>query len=282
MTENCESKQAEESPEQKNKSSRWSKEEQRHFFEIALCFVFLAYDVIEWWPKSHFWSLLSAIVLLSFFALIEMPRRFGVASTIVLVISGSIGYFLAGPIPPPPLPPPQIGWLQPANEATPTTSCDNIPAQFKAAGSALVIVGDTGFIPPNPFQDWTAIELGQCYPLTLHRDENGISVSADVYSTTGEPLGQIRNNRYNISGANNLIVERTGDLSSLVVHDEQGHELLFVRYVNPNTIRIRGIFTCPSPRLETVTATNTSLTIPGNNVFHGACLSGGRSGVKIE
>lgn len=55
---------------------------------------------------------------------------------------------------------------------------------------------------------------------------------------------------------------KRGDLSTIIIHDESGRELLYVRYLNPTAVRVRGIFTCPKPRLTTTIVTNETVETP--------------------
>jgi hypothetical protein len=44
------------------------------------------------------------------------------------------------------------------------------------------------------------------------------------------------------------------------VHNSSVEELLYVLYLNHNTIKIRGIFSCSSPRLKTVFVSDSTIT----------------------
>ncbi len=274
-----------ETQEHANKEHRtagWSKEESRHLFEITLCFAFLFFDLRDFWPAHHFWSICAAVVFIDAFLLIEIPLRVGAFAAVVVLIAGMIAYKIAGPTPPTPLPAPIVGWLQPADEPTPKNACDAIPNNMRPSISDLVILGDTVFAPTRLFA-WPVITLGSCQLLTLRKDGNELHVNADIYSSTGELLGRIQNGGYSVSGGQDLIVERSGDLSTLVIHDKQGRELLYVRYVNQNAIRVRGEFSCPSPTLRTVTVTNGSIATPSGQQLSGGCMAGASlSGIKIQ
>jgi hypothetical protein len=134
-------------------------------------------------------------------------------------------------------------------------------------------MGDTAFAP-IALGDAAAIKIGDCAPVSVQQGPNGIKISADIYSRQGELIGQIQDNGYSVSGSESLVVEKSGDLSALVVHDAQRTELLYVRYLNPQAIRLRGILSCPIPRLITVVITDSGLIAPGNNIFRQSCLSG--------
>ena len=121
-------------------------------------------------------------------------------------------------------------------------------------------------------QKYPAVEIGNCRSVTMSVGQNGLTVSADVYSPEGTRLGTIVDNGYEIGSGNDLVVERSGDLSTLIVHDSARRELLWVKYLNPKAILIRGVFSCPSPRLLTVTATDNGLVTPGSHTWNGGCI----------
>jgi hypothetical protein len=80
----------------------------------------------------------------------------------------------------------------------------------------------------------------------MTKNDNGLTISAPLYDSSGKFLGEVKDNGYEITREENLTVEHSGDLSTLVVHDRNRNELLYVRYMNPNNIKVRGQFFCPS------------------------------------
>jgi hypothetical protein len=136
-------------------------------------------------------------------------------------------------------PEPWRGWLQAANDPMPDTPCgrnlqdDEI---IMALGHEGVLLGKTAKI--------RAVSIGECDSLTLERSPDGLLVGAVIYDDKGDKLGTISDNGYEIN-REGLIVEREG-LSTLVVHNSEHKEVLYVKYLNPQAIRVRGMFFCPS------------------------------------
>jgi hypothetical protein len=188
---------------------------------------------------------------------------------------------IIGPNPEPTIPP-VVGWIQPANDPTPSNGCDRVPADRLPKGIPIIILGTNGFAPNAGASTYDALQIGTCMPIEISQESTGLAISADIFSTQGKLIGKLRKNGYTVAGDKKLVVEKTGDLSTLVVHDEQGTELLYVRYVNSGAIRVRGVFSCPTPRLQTVVIANDRIVTPGNNAFGGGCIAGGRIGMLIN
>ncbi|WP_219321384.1 hypothetical protein [Methylovirgula sp. HY1] len=194
----------------------------------------------------------------------------------MIAVASATIFWLIGPISVPPF----IGWLQAANEPTPKNQCDSVPPNRRPKNSPVVLLGDSAFIPSSG-ATYSALQLGACMGLQIHHAQDGTAISTNLYSRQGELIGRLRDNGYSVVGDHKLIVERSGDLSTLVVHDGQGTELLYVRILNPIAIQIRGVFTCPIPRLRTVVITNNEMILPGYNTFGSNCSVGGRAGIKV-
>jgi hypothetical protein len=179
----------------------------------------------------------------------------------------------------PPQPPPHIGWLQPANDPTPPNGCDGVPEQYLPKDRVLIVLGNSAFaVVPKERPSSPILTLGNCPLLSETLGPNGLAISADLYDQQGQHVGTIRDNGYKVSGDSNYITQMSGDLSTLWVHSKDGTELLYVRYLNPKAIRVRGEFACPKPRLRTIEITNEKLTLPNNNIIN--CFS--RGGITIQ
>jgi hypothetical protein len=145
------------------------------------------------------------------------------------------------------------GWLQPANEPTPLNACGQWLKPPE--GAILGLVADNVFVASRMGRI-TPFRLFDCAPLVIERGPNGIKIDAPIYDKAGNRLGQVVDSGYKIPKENELIVEHSGDLSALVVHNDPGEELLYIHYLNPQVVRIRGNFLCPSHPKVIVTITN--------------------------
>lgn len=77
--------------------------------------------------------------------------------------------------------------------------------------------------------------------LSLKPENGGMSISAKIYSADRKLVSQIIDNQFHINPSNYFRKERP-DLHSLSVFNQQGERVLYVRYLNPSTIKILGVF----------------------------------------
>ena len=227
-----------------------------HWVYVAgWCILSAAIDFGFFWPESHGWALLALAALLSLPVIYELTvlgfRPFQVAAAVgALFALAGIAYLYIGPIPPPKY----VGWLQPANEPTPPNPCDNMPQQYRLPDMLLLLVGKSGFtssptafVSGWPASGWPAVQIGNCEPISIKTGPNGIMITARFYDRNGNDVGSIKDNGYEISGEN-IVVDRSGDLSTLVVHGKNRDELLYARYINQSTIRNpRDVFVPDTP-----------------------------------
>lgn len=244
--------------------------------EFLILLIYLVIDAFEVWPRTHVGALLAFVAGL--IALMLLDGEFSYKSLggvgIAAATTSILIYVLVGPA----MEPPIIGWLQATNEPTPPNACDVIPPERRRAANPIILLGSIAMIAGSPTA-YNAISLGSCTPLSIRHTDSGTAVTADLYSGEGKLIGTLRDNGYSIQGNQQLIVERSADLSTLVVHDHQGHELLYIRILNPRAVRIRGILACPTPSLRVLAITDDKLIDPMGNVF-GGCLNGGPTGYK--
>lgn len=243
--------------------------------------LFVIVDAHDIWPWSRITALsvgvpaTIAVLYAEAFATDAISFRAFLVCSAVVICGGPVIYF-AIPQPASEAPQPTIGWLQPANEPTPDNGCGSVPVP-------ILVLGDTGFIPKSLKEGFTVLQIGSCTPTTIQQGPYGIAVSTDLYSKKGEFIGTLRNNGYTVTGDKKLIVERSGDLSTLVVHDPDGVELLYVRYLNPSAIQLRGIFACPTPRLTGLVVTNDKIMASSRGFLSHGCMAGSTgTGIRVE
>jgi hypothetical protein len=249
--------------------------------EFGLYSIFLAGDVFEFWGEHRVFALTVAVAGLGFLLVID--RGFSLRTVARLVIGAAflavISYFLIPethtPVaqtvpsaPPMARPSPEIGWLQPGNEPTPANPCGK-----KAEKGLMVIVGDSAFVATNPAKPFIPLEFGSCN-IAMENGPNGMSINATIYDRSGGMLGKLAKTKFEITKEKGLIIERSGDLTALIVHNDKDEELLNVRWLNPKVIRIRGVLSCPTPKLRTIVVTNEEIQTGGLH-FRGSCTVGG-------
>jgi hypothetical protein len=165
------------------------------------------------------------------------------------------------------------GLLKPAKGPTPPNACDATPLP---SGSMKILIGDNAFAWPG-FGKFTAIQIGACQTISMERTPLGISVDADVYDELGRLIAQIRNNEIMALKGDNYSPKQFRDGSSLTIKDAHGQEVFNVLYINPSTVRVRGVFGCPGHK---TIAVKDDQPVPGL-FMHDSCLSG-RVAIRVN
>jgi len=131
------------------------------------------------------------------------------------------------------------GLLQPANEPDPPgpRACPSLPAQALKVhlGSSL------GWTNSD---DVTVLRIKDTEVLGLRRTSNGMAVRAKVFSEDGKVVAQIIDNRFYVNPNNSFRIDRP-DSHTLVVYDRHQRQVLNVRYLNPYSVSVLGIFQVP-------------------------------------
>lgn len=224
-------------------------EVRRRFAEavvLALYFLFEAHNV---WPDSHGWALFSGALGTCAVLLIELPLKWWGAVSAVICVGAGIAYWFVGPATVPEIE--VVGTLQPGNDPTPINGCDGmqplgtypIGNQYSDPNWVKILIGNNA-IAASGMRKIIALQIGRCDVLSFERKPEGISVDADLYNASGRLVARIANNRIDVLTGNNVRLTR-GDLSTLLLKDEGGDELLYVRFMNPATVKVRGMFGCP-------------------------------------
>lgn len=220
--------------------------------EFSILGLYLIIDAAEIWPRSHWLALV--VALIGIVALLLLDGGFSTKR--IIVISGAIAvaftviYFVA-----PESETPEtevIGTLQPGSDDDPPNTCERgnpsppmPPDAWKIfVGNTVISIGKTNEIP--------LIAVGKCKVLTIHRDDSGLSINADLFDSEGRLIASIKNNQFHALSGQHSRVERGHDLTNVKVTDGSGREILFVRYLNRSAVRVRGIFGCPGHTLVPV------------------------------
>ena len=209
---------------------------------VALALYFIV-DAFEIWPTYHGFALLSAVAGISAILYAECPTRSWLWLSGGMAICGGIAYLIVGPSLPPE---PWRGWLQPANEPTPSNVCDELPMSKDAI---TVLLGDSAFFASKQFlagrRSFVPLSTSCGPALVVESGPNGMRINLQIFDQSGSRVGSITENGYGIPQGSGLIVEHSADLSALVVHNSEGKELFYIHYLNEHTMRVRGIFACP-------------------------------------
>jgi len=135
-------------------------------------------------------------------------------------------------------PPAATGPLIAANDPSPPRLCEEEPQK----GDLLMALGTNRVVGkgPGPF---TPLLVDGCMAVKLLRRDGGLMVQHFGYAWTGDIAFHVMNNVYEPDSALMLRALRP-DRSTFRLLDRFDKEVLYVRYLNPNAVRIRGRFLC--------------------------------------
>lgn len=134
--------------------------------------------------------------------------------------------------------------LYPANDPDPQLACNKTyPLQDK---TVALYLGNSRISVPEAMFPWPVLkaqDLRYRKPIiTLEKDKIGrIAIDLDVRSKDGRLIARIERNHF-VLNANNLMVKHRPDRSTLIVIDQDGNEVLNLRYLNPHSIHLLGQF----------------------------------------
>jgi hypothetical protein len=135
-------------------------------------------------------------------------------------------------------PPPPSGALVPAGEPTPPLRCSEKPG----AHDLVVTFGTDTVIAKGPGA-FTPVVVDDCPALSLVRRAGRLMIQSFGYDANGNILFRIKDNVYQALDMAELRVFRP-DPSTFVLLNRYDREVIYVRYLNENAVRIRGHFLC--------------------------------------
>jgi hypothetical protein len=215
--------------------------------------LFIFVDAKEVWPISHIIASLAgvaatiALLYLEVLAPGVINFRWFLRYSAIIFAVGILIYAVA---------PPNIpeetevsGWLQAGNEPTPPNGCD----KYKASGrgppddALKILIGDN-VLWRRGMGKITAMTVGTCKSLSMERDALGISIDADLYDANGKLIARVVKGQIRALTGENVQLRRNGDLTTMIVSDGRGAELLYLRYLNPTTLqgRVLSCNRCPA------------------------------------
>ena len=236
----------------------------RRIGEAVVLALFFIADALGVWPESHGKALLIGAAGTAAVLFIELPLRpWLISSGIIAVAALGINWAI-GPVPRPEVE--VSGLLQPGNDPVPVNPCvqgTNKQPTFS------VLFGANAFQVPSTGQ-FAIFRRADRAILSAEMAPEGLAIDADIFGLSGSLVGRIVRNEFHVVTSDKTFAERRGDLSTLAVLDGSNNELLYVRYMNPLTIRVRGIFAAPGKK--TVRITDDSLQVERGPGFSHICF----------
>jgi hypothetical protein len=231
-------------------------------------------DVWFIWPQSH----VAALWVFFGFVAIQLAFAFPIASSRyryaigVLLLAALIQPFL------PPVPKPETEthfWLVPAGD--PLTS-DNPCAEWVSKGA---VPSDAIFLFVGPIVYWIGhdetvhdrvlISIRTRPLLSFSREGGQISISGDLFDQAGNVVANINHNEVHLVPGEYAYAERSeSDPSTVKIIGRRKEELLYFRFANPTTIRLRGRFPIPNSPPGTPLATITDSEIQMDGLHFGS------------
>jgi hypothetical protein len=239
--------------EQKQQSSGEKTKSESDYRQIIFTALFelvwFSGDVAFWWNESHiiflWWGVLGLVVAI----LRHIPSlRIALSASILLILLACIMQPYL-----PPMPKHETsthGWLIPANDPIPPNACDkSMPSIPKDA--LLILFGDSATVlghlenRDKKLPPLSIVTIADCSVLSIEKGPKGISVNADIFAEDGNLAARIKHNEFHLVQNEISYSERDeDDPSRIAVYDRDGNELLWVRYVNPQALEVRGVFRC--------------------------------------
>jgi hypothetical protein len=217
------------------------------------------------WPEWHLGALLVFAAWLSLVAIYEFrSSQHGLAITVpvFLFVAALIGNFIIGPVQIPETE--VVGSLQPGAEPDPPNDC----LATKSPDTWRIMIGASAIQFAEP-TEVNLLKIGACPVLSIKKDASGIAIAANVFDASGRLIAKIENNEFHALIGAQSHIERYHSLNKLGVIAAAGATLLYVEYLNKETVRIRGLFGCPGHALVPV---RDNEPIPG--IFlNGHCLN---------
>ena len=199
-------------------------------YVLGFCVASAIVDFAFLWPENHFAALLALAALLSLPLVYELHIR-----------KTQFAYWRVGPMPCRLV---ITGPLLPSAVATPATPCGINPWPLIPADALRILMGDSAVIRDVPGK-FVALRVAQCDVLAMERTPTGVSVYVSLYDAAGKQIANVDGKQITAISGDNSSVDRGGDLSSLTIRDGAGKEMMYLYYLNPTTISVRGVFGCP-------------------------------------
>lgn len=214
----------------------WLRTGLRVLFTLALIWGFLSGSSALSFGIVAVLALVNALALLLAYelAIRDLPSGW-IAGGIFAVIGVSLVAYGGWLATRPPMP---TGPLLPANEATPQASCVE-----KIGPKDLVMAFGTNRAVGRGAGPYAPLKVADCGVMTLHRVGRGLMVRAFFYDFNGDVAFSVIDNLYEPTLPLQLRQFRP-DPHTIVILDRFDKEVLYVRYLNLNAVRIRGRFLC--------------------------------------
>ncbi len=182
-------------------------------------------------------AIMAVATLLSLFLAHELtirdaPAGWLLAAVLFPLMAGGLGYGVWRIT----RPPEPVGPLLPAQEPAPPPVCGAARSDLVMAFGPNRVIGKG----KGPFK---VLTVDDCMVLSLRRQAGGLMIRAFFYDWNNDIAFRVMDNIYEPATSLQLRPFRP-DPHSFVLLDRFDGEVLYVRYLNPDAVRIRGRFLC--------------------------------------
>ena len=160
------------------------------------------------------------------------------------------------------------GELKPANDPTSSNGCDAFPFPIPP-DTIKILIGDNA-AAMSGLGKTTALEIGSCEAASIERTPDGVFFNASLVDSDGNRVVRILRNKIGALNGETYTTRQSRDQGSLTVTNKKGDVLFYARYLNKETVRIRGFFGCGGRSPVKVVDDQP---IPGLVSFGGCCLN---------
>jgi hypothetical protein len=209
--------------------------------ELFLTVLFLIFDFYFGWQYSHLVTWILATVAIAGSIVIVLPYPHGLVTGLVALIIGIATLYVL-----PAMEPSETethGWIVPANDPSPPNPCEGW-ARFPIPPKAIVVYlgSNSGWTTSGQ----TILQVHGRSLISYERNNKGeITFSGDIFDETGNLVAHIERGEFHLVQSAMSYDKRSEDRSTLAEYDRQGHEVLYLRFLNPRAILVRGIFRAP-------------------------------------
>jgi hypothetical protein len=203
------------------------------------------------YPQNHFLALMIFAAALSLVAIYELYIvDFSLSEIAVCIIPlfgfALLAYYVVGPNLPAETE--THGWLVPANLPLPTTNCT------VSDHGLMFIAGSNVTTFDSPFSKAALLTLDSTHLISVERQGNKLSFDVDLFDEDGNIAVKIIRDEFHLmSNSKFAYRERSDDLSEITVYDNKDQEILYIKYENPSTVILRGVFHSSDRALATIT-----------------------------
>lgn len=172
------------------------------------------------------------------------------------------------------------GYLVAAKDPFVQDECSQlIPAEAFRVYLGNSTIWTSGIAPlPSPGSLYPVILTGDTPILSVQKSHEGyIYLSASVIGDDGKFMAKINQNEFIRNPHTTWYQKVSDDKSTLSIYDDRDREVLYVRYMNPQAIKVRGRFNYPGRK--TLVITDTEILVPEldqhvNNMCNSALVGG--------